>query len=334
MPIPVVTIGGGTGHYEFLRALQRLPGLDISAIVSMADDGKSSGGLRDRYGGLPPGDLLQCLTALTTLPREVVRHILRTRMTRGALAGHNIGNLVLTFAAQHGGSFLEAVRELQEILRVDGQVLPATVGQVRLHGRSTTGVTVAGERNFDRLTEMLALGDRISEVWLEPNAKILLEAVAALAAAQYIFLTPGDLWSSIVPVLLVQGMREAIAASPAQLVYACNLVTTRGQTDGFTVSDFITTLERFLPRSINTVLYHSHGIDPARAERYAQQDGAYPVALGNSETLTGRNLLGSDFLASGELVRHNHAQLALVLGVLLGRLPRQGEVVAVRSATA
>ncbi|OGL67081.1 hypothetical protein A3B21_00035 [Candidatus Uhrbacteria bacterium RIFCSPLOWO2_01_FULL_47_24] len=316
----VVTIGGGTGHYEFLRALRRLE-LEPTALVSMADDGESSGEMRDKYGALPPGDLLQCLTALTTLPREVVRHILRTRMTRGALGGHNIGNLVLTFAASHGGSFLDAVAELEDILKVRGHVLPITVGQVRLHGVSERGVEVHGEARFDQLGKLLRPGDRITRVWLDPNEPAVEEALEVIRRAQFLFLMPGDLWSSIAPVLLVQGVYEAIAASRAQIIYTCNLVTTRGQTDNFTVVDFVTTLDHLLPRPVDTVLYHSHGIDADRSVRYAAKDQAYSVEFGDLSRLSGRKLLGSDYLAPGELVRHNHAQLALVLGILLGKLP-------------
>lgn len=316
MSLKVVTIGGGTGHYMLLRALGLIPNIELMPIVSMADSGGSSGRLRDKYGALPPGDVLQCLLALSQLPGDVARDLLRHRFAGGELDGDTAGNWLLTVLHQTTGSFPEAILYMEQILRVKGRVLPVTVGHITLHGRSRHGQVVDNEANFDQLDKILDTTDQITEVWLEPNALVLGESAEVIRKADYIILSPGDLFSSVIPALLVGGVNESIAQSKAKLVYVCNLVTTRGQTDGYTIPDFVKTLEKYLPRQVDVVLYHAHGIDEERAKRYVETDKAYPVEIGDLERLAGRMLLPSDYLSESELVRHAPRKLAMVLGIL------------------
>lgn len=317
MPIKIVTIGGGTGHYMLLKALGLIPELELTAVVSMADSGGSSGRLRDKYGALPPGDILQCLLALSELPGEVARDLLRHRFSGGTLEGDTAGNWLLTVLHQTTGSFPEAIRYMEQILRVRGCVFPVTVGHITLHGTSCRGHVIDGEAGFDKLDKLLDADDRIETVWLDPNVLVLESAVEALRRADFIVLSPGDLFSSVIPVLLVHGVKESLRESFGTIVYACNLVTTRGQTDGFTVPDFVNTLENYLPRRINVVLYHDHGIDEARVRKYAEKDKAYPVVVGDTELLGGRILLPGDYLSESELIRHAPRKLAKVLKVVL-----------------
>lgn len=319
----IVTIGGGTGHYMLLCALGLIPKLRITSVVSMADSGGSSGRLRDKYGALPPGDVLQCLLALSTWPGDVARRLLRYRFTEGSLDGDNAGNWLLTVLHQKTGSFVEAIRYMEQILRArkGSRVLPVTVGDITLHGRSRKGRVIDGEAEFDRLKKLLDADDQIIEAWLEPNSLVLEEAAGELGQADFIVLSPGDLFSSVIPALLVQGMREALALSRARIIYVCNMVTTRGQTDGFEVPDFVEALERYLPRRIDAVCYHADGIDIERVRRYVKKDMAYPVEVGEVARLKGRRLIPGDYLSESNLMRHAPRKLAAALRTLLRVAP-------------
>lgn len=319
MAIKVATIGGGTGHYMTLCACRLVPDIEITAIVSMADSGGSSGRLRDKYGALPPGDVLQCLLALSQLPGDVAREFLRRRFVGGPLAGDNAGNWLMTVLHHTTGSFVQAVRYLEQILLCRGHVLPVTVGNLTLHGRSRKGRAVEDEANFDQLDSILGPDDQIKEVWLKPNALVLGEAAAVLRDADYVVLSSGDLFSSIAPALLVNGVSDALARSRAKLVYVCNLVTTRGQTDGFTVPDFVDEIERYARNRVDYVLYNTVAVDTERACQYAENDRAYPVAVGDLARLEGRGLIGGDYLSEPPLIRHSPRKLAGALARLLGQ---------------
>ncbi|MBI2552116.1 uridine diphosphate-N-acetylglucosamine-binding protein YvcK [Candidatus Uhrbacteria bacterium] len=321
MNAKVVTLGGGTGHYMTLCACKLIAGVDVTAIVSMADSGGSSGRLRDKYGALPPGDVLQCLLALSGLPGDSARTLLRHRFAGGSLEGDNAGNWLLTVLHQTTGSFLEAIAYLEQILQISPEchVLPVTVGSITLHGRSLDGAEIHGEAQFDELRGMLGDHDRIREVWLKPNALMLGAAAEAIRRADYIILCPGDLFSSVVPVLLVGGVVAAIAESRARIIAVCNLVTTKGQTDGFTVPELVDTLEQYLKNRIDCVLYNTGVLDEQRAEQYAQEDRAYPIPAGDLARLEGRTLRGGDYLSEPPLVRHSPRKLAGVIAHLIGR---------------
>lgn len=320
MAIKVVTIGGGTGHYMTLCACRLVPDIEITAIVSMADSGGSSGGLRDKYGALPPGDVLQCLLALSGLPGDVARDLLRRRFKGGPLDRDNAGNWLVTVLAQTTGSFVQAIRYLEQILLCRGHVLPVTVGNLTLHGRSRKGRAVEDEANFDQLNSILGPDDQIKEVWLKPNALVLGEAAAVLHDADYVVLSSGDLFSSVAPALLVNGVSEALARSRAKILCICNLVTTRGQTDGFTVPDFVDELERYARNRVDHVLFNTEPVDDDRARQYATQDQAYPVAVGDLARLEGRGLIGGDYLSESPLIRHSPRKLAEALTKLFSRI--------------
>lgn len=305
----IVTIGGGTGQFTLLSGLKALPETALTAVVSMADSGGSSGRLRDEFGALPPGDVLKALLALSSLPGDVARDLLQHRFADGALAGHTSGNMLLTMLASYSGSFLEAVRALGAMLQVQGEVLPVTTGNITLRARLVDGTVVVGETAIDVPSDRAR--PRIAEVWLEPNALALPQVAAAIKSADVVALGPGDLYTSVLPVLLVRGVAQALRESRARIVYVCNTMTKPGETDGYTAARFVAAVEQVLGRPVDTVVANAAPPDAAVAARYAAE-GSFPVEI----DLTGRHVLATDLLRKAELARHDPEKLAAVFAAL------------------
>lgn len=306
----IVTIGGGTGQFTLLSGLKRVPDAELTAIVSMADSGGSSGRLRDELGALPPGDILKALLALSALPGNVARDLLQHRFAAGALDGHTSGNMLLTMLASYSGSFLEAVRGLGDMLKVRGIVLPVTTGNITLRARLVDGTVLVGETAIDVPT--VHARSRIAEVWLEPNALALPQVTAAIKSANLVVLGPGDVYTSVIPVLLVRGVAEALRDTAAKIVYVCNTMTKPGETDGFTAAQFVAAVERALGRAVDTVVVNAAHPDAAVAARYAAA-GSFPV----ENDLSGARIVAADLLRKAELARHDPEKLARA--VLVGR---------------
>ena len=239
----VVAIGGGTGLSTLLRGIKKYTG-NIVAIVTVADDGGSSGRLRDEFRLLPPGDIRQCLTALAEtepLMTELFQHRFGGD---GSLSGHSFGNLFITAMAEITGDFEHAIRESGRVLAVRGQIVPSTLRDVTLCATAGSEVRVGESR--------VPYGDgRIDRVFLDPaDAPLNPEAEAAILDAELIILGPGSLYTSILPNLLVDGMVEALRASPAVKVYVCNVAGQPGETMGFAVSDHLDTIEEHIGGSL------------------------------------------------------------------------------------
>ena len=239
----VVAIGGGTGLSTLLRGIKKYTG-NIVAIVTVADDGGSSGRLRDEFRLLPPGDIRQCLTALAEtepLMTELFQHRFGGD---GSLSGHSFGNLFITAMAEITGDFEHAIRESGRVLAVRGQIVPSTLRDVTLCATAGSEVRVGESR--------VPYGDgRIDRVFLDPaDASINPEAEAAILDAELIVIGPGSLYTSILPNLLVDGMVEALRASPAVKVYVCNVAGQPGETMGFAVSDHLDTIEEHIGGSL------------------------------------------------------------------------------------
>lgn len=305
----IVTIGGGTGQFTLLTGLKTVPEAALTAVVSMADSGGSSGRLRDELGALPPGDVLKALLALSALPGDVARDLLQHRFAAGALAGHTSGNMLLTMLASYSGSFLEAVRALGEMLRVQGEVLPVTTGNITLRARLQDGSVLVGETAIDVPAERFR--PRIAEVWLEPNALALPQVTAAIKGADTVILGPGDLYTSVIPVLLVRGVAEALRETRARLAYICNTMTKPGETDGYTATQFVSAVERALGRPVDTVVVNAAAPESEVAARYAIE-GSFPV----ENDLSGRHIIAADLLRKAELARHDPERLAAVFAAL------------------
>jgi len=318
----IVMLGGGTGTFTVLSSLKYYV-QDITAVVNMSDDGGSTGVLRDEFGVLPPGDIRQSLVALSSSPQQL-RDLFNYRFPEGAFVGHSFGNLFLTVLDQTTGSFREAVRVAGEILAITGQVVPVTTDNVRLHLRLPDGTVVEGESNilesnFQTTTE--------PELFLSPHAQLNPDAAKAIAAADIIIIGPGNVYSSLVPILLVDGVPEALAAAKAKTVYVSNLVTKPGQTDGYQVHDFAETFNHFLGGSlIDYVIYNTAKPDPSVLRRYAQVgelwvgydqqrlDTAPYVAIGAPLIARSKAKQSpNDHLVRRTLIRHDSDVLARII---------------------
>jgi uncharacterized cofD-like protein len=241
----IVTLGGGTGNFTVLRGLKNYD-IDISAVVSMADDGGSTGILRDELGVLPPGDVRQCLVALSDSSR-LMRSLMNYRFEQGGLGGHSFGNLLLSALEKVTGSFEKAVEEAGKILFIKGKVIPVTTHQVRLKMILKNCHILEGEREV-YLSQEIEKG--YSSIYLEPYPKANPQAINELMNADLIVVGPGGLHTSLIPNLLVEGVSDALRQSGAKKVFIVNLMNRRGQTSNFQVSDYLKELERFIGEDI------------------------------------------------------------------------------------
>ncbi|MBP8973048.1 MAG: YvcK family protein [Anaerolineae bacterium] len=251
--LKVVAIGGGTGLPSVLRGMKAYTG-NLTAIVTVADDGGSSGRLRRELGVLPPGDLRSNIAALAD-DEDLMTHLFQYRFANGGLEGHSLGNLFLTALADIAGGMDRAVALTERVLAVEGRVLPATLqnnvtlwAEVRVPGEDIPR-RVAGE------SQIVQTGGRIEHVFLAPDqVRAFPEAVRAILAADLIVIGPGSLYTSILPTLLVGGITEAVRASSALRVYLCNVATQLGETDGYTATNHVEALEKHIGRGVFDVV--------------------------------------------------------------------------------
>jgi uncharacterized cofD-like protein len=266
----IVVIGGGSGSFTLLQELKYATE-HITAIVNMSDDGGSSGVLRDELGVLPPGDVRQCIVALSD--NEEVRNLFSYRFGNGKLAGQSTGNIILSALELQHGSFEKAVKIASNLLHITGQVLPVTLGDHRL-------VMQDGEERIvnERLITKHKITSIDAQVWLDPKAEINPEARQAILDASAVIIAPGNLFSSILPVLSVGGVSEALQATKAKKIAITNLVTKPGQTEGWHVVDYVKAYERYIGvGQLNVVLYNTDLPSKDLLEKYAAEH-EYPVA--------------------------------------------------------
>lgn len=272
MPKNIVTIGGGTGTFVVLSGLRGVPDVALSAIVSSADDGGSTGKLRDAYGYLPVGDARQALVALSS-DATVLRELFAYRFAKGDVKGHNLGNLFLTALTDLLGSEAAAIREASRILRVGGYVIPATEHSTTLVATLADGTTIEGEHTIDNRELHRA---KITGLALLEDEPLAPQAVTAIESADVIILGPGDLYASTVAALLPRGMKEAIAKSPAKLVYVLNLFTKMGQTNGYSAAEFIAEITRYAGRAPEVIFMHE-GEFPKEVLSHYEKEEECPV---------------------------------------------------------
>src|SRR5436853_6705705 len=244
----VVALGGGTGLSTLLRGLKKYTG-NLTAIVTVADDGGSSGRLRKEYRILPPGDFRQCITALADV-EPLMNTLFQHRFKEGSLNGHSFGNLFIMAMAEITGDFEHAIRESGRVLAVRGQIVPSTLRDVTLIAEMADGQTRVGESNIPHANGNGEVVTAIKRVFLQPEATINPEAEEAILNAEMIVVGPGSLYTSILPNLVVEGMAEALKASPAIKVFICNVATQPGETDAFRVSDHLKAIEGHLGTNI------------------------------------------------------------------------------------
>jgi uncharacterized cofD-like protein len=343
-----VAIGGGTGLATLLRGLKRhviddsahLPGQcieSLTAVVTVTDDGGSSGRLREEFQMLPPGDIRNCLVALSEDERLLARLFQYRFPGQGSVRGHSFGNLFLAALTGITGDFVEAIRLCSEVLATKGKIIPSTTADVTLVAELDDGFIVRGE------SKISAAGRRIQRIALDPpDCHPLPETLASIAEADLITLGPGSLFTSIIPNLLVNGITEAIAASHALKVYVCNLMTQPGETTGFSIADHVVTLLAALaPATLDAVIVNHGKISAAARARY-RLEGARPltgrsairrlkvppsgirVAADQFLVVDGHRIpvVTADLVEETEVVRHAPEKLAqVVLDVYTRRLP-------------
>jgi uncharacterized cofD-like protein len=306
-----VAIGGGNGLSTLLLGLKRLVGTEIaelSAIVAVTDDGGSSGRLRDELQMPPPGDIRNCMVALSE-DSLLLSRLFRFRFEgNGELGGHSFGNLFLAALSEVTGDFTEAVRLSSEILASKGKIYPATDADVRLAARLADGTTIRGETNIGKA------GSRIERLYLEPETcHPLPEAIAAIRSADIITVGPGSLYTSLLPPLLVKGVAEAIASSPAVKLFICNLMTQPGETDGMTSRKHLAVIRDYVSLiQFDHILINNAPITLEQAKRY-EHEGAEQIGIHGSisgEFIDGANVVYDNLLDEGIKVRHAPDKLA------------------------
>ncbi|MDD5144515.1 MAG: YvcK family protein [Candidatus Pacebacteria bacterium] len=249
----IVCIGGGTGVSMILSGLKKYP-VNLSAIVTMFDGGAgSTGKLRDELGILPPGDIRQCLAALSVEPGFA--EFFNYRFNKGVLRGHSLGNLFIAAAEKFTGSFGAGIKKLRKILKFSGVVIPVTLNNSNLKAILKNGKMLGNEDAIVNCKDLSRAG--IKRLFLDPQAKINPEADLAIRKADLIVIGPGKFYTSLIPNLLVKGVKEAIKSSKAKKVFVCNLMTQSGNTDNLKVKDFVGILEEYLGDSIDYAIFNT-----------------------------------------------------------------------------
>lgn len=314
-PLRVVALGGGTGLSTLLRGLKKYvvdPGIsriaqnthaigDLAAIVTVTDDGGSSGRLRKEFNMLPPGDIRNCLVALSE-DEALLSRLFQYRFSGGTgLSGHSFGNLFVAALSEVVGDFSKAVQEASHILASRGTIFPSTTSDVQLDGWMEDGSRVRGETNIT------ASHKRILELRMVPtNAKPLPQTLEAIAKADLITIGPGSLFTSLVPNLLVRGIPEAIAESRAIKVFICNLMTQANESLGLSASQHILAIRKHAKRKLfNFALVNNSSVSPELLEKYREQ-GVDRVQCDVEEIeALGVGCISGNFIEEGDVVRHN-----------------------------
>jgi len=314
----VVVIGGGTGQPVLLRGLKG-QSAEITAVVTVADDGGSSGRLRSEMFMPPPGDIRNCLVALADT-EPLLEELLQYRFhTHSELAGHSFGNLFLAAMTDITGDFETAVKETSRVLAVRGRVLPAAKREISLAATFADGTRVVGE------SQIPLVGKPIVRLELIPaDVEPLPEVLTAIAEADAIVIGPGSLYTSILPNLLVPGLADAVRRSPAKVMYICNVMTQPGETDHFSASDHVKAINDHIgPRFFDIIIVNSATIPQSVIEQY-ESKASYPVAA-DVENLhkLGLTVIARNFLHYAMYARHDADMVAAQVLALIGREHRR-----------
>lgn len=318
----VVVIGGGTGNFSVLKGLKNYD-VDLSAIVSMADDGGSTGILRDELGVLPPGDVRQCLVALSDSSR-LMRSLMNYRFENGGLEGHNFGNLLLSALEKVTGSFEKAVEEVAKILAIKGKVIPVTTHEVRLKMILNNRKVLEGEKEI-YLSQEIDQGYK--SIYLEPYPKANPHAIDEMINADMIVVGPGGLHTSLIPNLLVEGVADALRRSQAKKTFVVNLMNRKGQTTGFKVSDYLRELKRYIGEDVfDFIVVNDQPPSQELIAVYADEGDIVENDLRDDERIRLAALLGElkdgpkKDLLKRNLIRHDSKKLAQELMKIVNHL--------------
>ena len=305
----IVAIGGGTGLSTMLRGLKKYT-KNLTAVVTVADDGGGSGMLRRDIGMPPPGDIRHCMESLANT-EPIMQRLLTYRFSEGVLAGQSFGNLILAALNGVTGSFEEAVRQMSQVLAITGQVIPVTSADVQLEAVFENGTQVVGE---SKICDFKKQQDcRIHHVNLIPaKPEPLPSALEAIRDADLILLGPGSLYTSVIPNLLVEGVPQAIAETDALKIYICNIMTQDGETEGMTASDHVKALLRHSgPNLVDICLCNSAPVRQGLLERYREEDAAPIVVDKAAIEALGVELLTRPLASeTQDYARHSIARLA------------------------
>lgn len=327
----IVTIGGGTGQVPLLSGLKDYP-YDITAVVTMADNGGSTGRLRDELGVLPPGDAMKCLVALSDAP-NMLRTLMNYRFEDGGLKGHSMGNLLISALEKVNGSFSQGMHEAARILRVRGRVLPSSEGDMRLNIHLRDGSVLQGETHLDDHPHVRDIG--IDHVTLADSVQAHEETIHAIEDADHIIIGPGDLYGSITPNLLVDGVAHAIAASSAICILVSPLTNKHGHSDGFGVGNYVRSLEVHIGEGrLDYVIANTMSPEESVLEKYESAEGKGSLVIPHEQEMAQERsyrILAGDFLsrqkhdlskgdalaATRAFIRHDSAKLGAAVAYLI-----------------
>lgn len=311
----IVVIGGGTGIFPVLTGLKKYTH-NVSAVVTMADDGGSAGILREEFGILPPGDIRRALIALSPSDQAVLAKLFNYRFKEGrGLAGHAFGNLMITALERITGNFEQAIAEAGKILHARGQVIPVTLKSTRLYARLENGAVIRGETNIDIPKHDPGL--RIKDVWLKPPGDLNPAARRAILAADAVVIGPGDLYTSIVSNLVVRGMPEALTRTNATVIYVSNILTKFGETNDYGASDFVNIIRRYAGEdAIDYAVVNKTKPGLAQLKPYLAEHAA--LVRVDGELFTRKpTLVLADLIRRKDLIRHDAEKTAKVIMSLI-----------------
>lgn len=304
--VKIVGIGGGTGLSTLLEGLKYWT-KDITAIVTVTDDGGSSGRLRKDFNILPPGDIRNCIVSLAE-PNSLISELFQYRFKgKSDLSGHSFGNLFITAMTEITGSFAKGILEASHVLAIKGKVLPSTLENVVLGAKFTDGVQVLGQ------TKIVAYSNPIEKVFLVPdNPPAYTGVLKTFKEADIIILGPGSLFSSIIPNLLVKGVAQSIKKSKARKIYICNIMTQPGETDNFTVADHLFAVEKYLGCNIDYLIINSGKIAENLIKKHVRKNSF--VVVDDSNKLIDRSrIIREDIVSNKDHVRHDPEKISRVI---------------------
>jgi uncharacterized cofD-like protein len=301
----IVCIGGGTGLSALLSGLKRNPWVYATALVSMFDDGGSSGVLRDRFGILPPGDILKCLLALSE-DEVVARKILQKRIQNRIMPNHTGGNMLLMALESVYGNYMDAVDALGQILSIRGSVIPITLENAVLCAQYTDETSTVGEVNVEK---MMCEGHEVRELQLKPPVRATQSAVSAIEHADALCIGPGSLYTSVLPNFLPIGIKEAISSATVPCIFICNLLTEGEGMRGFDIPKIVGIVERHIGRRVSAVIVNSGVPDEGSLRRYAEEH-KFPINPSNIPAELADRIVLSDLWTDPSIARHDSDRLA------------------------
>lgn len=303
----IVTIGGGTGLFTLLSGLKKYP-FDLTAIVAITDDGGSNKKFRDEFGLLPPSDFRQCLVALSQeSENSTLRKLMMYRFSRGlGLKGQTFGNILIAALADINKSQLKAFEQAGKILNIKGKIIPVSVDHNRLVAEYENGEKVFGEHIIDEPNRFHDSSQRIKKLLLDKPSNVYPEAKKAIMDADYIILGPGDLYTSTLANLAVDGVSDAMRKSQAKIIYVVNLMTKYGQTYGFSAEEHVMEIKKYLGKLPDYVLINNSSLPKQIVSKYEKEKNDYPV---KDDLVKNETIIRGDYLARYVVKKHQADQL-------------------------